>query len=321
MAGNRPAEGVVGLALRISGRGLLNNADAFFGGNSAERLRGSSPWLGFWPEWRRLAVSLREPRFPPPCSSSSGIDPYAAVSLSLLEVRDALDDLLAPLPVFRNDESLVGISRGFARLSAGVSDPRVWSSPWPMAKYPVGSSLMIDSAASGSSRGVVGPLTALSLFEFPPTAPVLARFFSASFSRSLSLLLMYIRPRWFRPVAFLPQLSKECCFLRLVPSARGESGSWLLRSMLSLPMLSAPDVSDPLLEGRETPPLLRRDRSPLRPVDESRAPGLLGDLGDVIGDKPLGGLEVRTTGALAGRSSRGTSPSGNSFSDGRAYAP
>jgi hypothetical protein len=85
-------------------------------------------------------------------------------------------------------------------------------------------------------------------------------------------------------------------------------------------MLSAPDVSDPLLEGLETPPLLRRERRPFRP-DESRALGLLGDLGAVKGDKPLGGLEVRTTGELAGRSSRGTSSSCKSLSDGWAYAP
>jgi hypothetical protein len=183
-----------------------------------------------------------------------------------------------------------------------------------MAKSPFGSSFMMDSAARGSRCGVVGPLAELSRFEFPPTAPMLARFFSASFSRNLSLLLMYIKPRWCR-VPFLPQLSYDCCFFRPWGSALGERGSWLLRSMLSFPILSAPDVSEPLLDGRETPPLLRRERRPFRP-DESRPPGLLGDLGAVRGDKPLGGLDVRTTGALAGSSSSGTSSSCNSFSDG-----
>jgi hypothetical protein len=81
--------------------------------------------------------------------------------------------------------------------------------------------------------------------------------------------------------------------------------------MLGLPILSAPDVSDPRLEGR----LLARERRLFKP-DVSRAPGLLGDLGEVKGVRPLGGLEVRTTGGLAGSSSRGTSSSCNCFSDG-----
>jgi hypothetical protein len=171
---------------------------------------------------------------------------------------------------------------------------------------------MMDSVESGSRRGVVGPF-AESLFVFPPTVPMLDRFLSASFSRSLSLLLMYIRPRWcLEP--FLPQVSNDCCFFRLWASEPGDKGSWL-RSTLSLPMLSAADVSDPLLDGRETPPLLRRESRPFRPED-SRAAGLFGDLGAVRADKPLGGLEVRMTGALAGRSSKGPSSSWSCFRDG-----
>ena len=81
-------------------------------------------------------------------------------------------------------------------------------------------------------------------------------------------------------------------------------------------MLSAPDVKDPLLEGRDTPPLLRRDRMLRNPVD-SLAPGLLGDFGAVRVDRLLGSFDVRTTGGLAGSSSRGISSSSrNSFKEG-----
>lgn len=158
----------------------------------------------------------------------------------------------------------------------------------------------------------MGPLAEPSPFAFPPTAPMLARF-SASFSRNLSLLLMYISPRRFRaPIP--PQLSYDFCFRRLCPSGSGDNGSWL-RSTLSLPILSAPDVSDPLLDGLDGPPLLRRERRLIRPV-ESLPPGLLGSLGAVRDEKPLGGFDVRTTGGQAASSSRATSSSCNSLSDG-----
>src|SRR5690606_39149215 len=97
------------------------------------------------------------------------------------------------------------------------------------------------SAAKGSRRGLVGPLAPLSLLELPPTAPVLARFFSAPFSRSLSLLLMYINPRWALPPFFVHVSSDGCFFKEWLPSGPGDSGSGS-RSMLGLPMLSAPDV-------------------------------------------------------------------------------
>jgi len=240
--------------------------------------------------------------------------PLAPLSLSRFEVLDArADDRFAWVPVFLNDESLAGIGLGVAGVLLGPS-PFVADGSSPVeAASACSSSLITDSTESGSRRGVVMPLGEL---EFPPAAPMLALFFSAS-SRSLSLLLMYINPRWFLP-CLLPQLSADFCFLTEFGSPTGEVGSDP-RSMLSFPMLSIADVNDPLLEGRERPPLLLRESRLLRP-DASRLLWLLGDLGAVSGDLPLGGFEVRTTGALAESSSRGKL-SCSSRSEGRENAP
>lgn len=88
-----------------------------------------------------------------------------------------------------------------------------------------------------------------------------------------------------------------------------------MRSTLRLPMLSAADPIDPLLEGRERPLLLPFLSNVLRP-DASLPLGLLGDFGAVSGEKPEGGLAVLMTGGLAGSSSKGTSSSCRSSRDG-----
>ena len=178
--------------------------------------------------------------------------------------------------------------------------------------------MITDSAKKGSCLvgmlllllGLRGPL------EPPPTAPTLARFRSRDLSRNRSLLLMYINPLLLRPV-FLPQLSCERLFLRVLGSLRGDA---VLRSTLRFPMLSATDASEPLLDGRDAfrALLLLFLSNVLRP---ELPLGLFGDFGAVSGENPEGGFAVLMTGGLAGSSSRGTSSSCKSLSDGCEKAP
>src|SRR5262245_32869190 len=134
---------------------------------------------------------------------------------------------------------------------------------------------------------------------FPPTAPTLARFFSNSFSLSLSFELMYMRPLWLR-ACFLPQLSWDDCL----------RSSWLVfgatpLSMETFPMLWA-SSTEPLEDGREL----------LRSIDLKPAFSRTGDFGAVRGEKPEGGFAVRITGGLAASSSRDTPSSTFSSCDG-----
>src|SRR4051812_18296374 len=200
----------------------------------------------------------------------------APPSLSRFEFLDArCDERFAPEPVFRSDESRVGMGRGLGSPLSGQLGRRTGG-----GESLAGSSLITDSAARGSRRDDVKLAAAeAAVLAEPPTAPKLALLLSASFSRSLSLLLMYINPRGCRP-DFLPQLSCECCFLsELLRSAPGDKAS-RVRSTLSLPMLSAPDANEPRLEGRESAPLLLLEIRLLRP-DASRVPELFGDFGAV----------------------------------------
>ena len=76
------------------------------------------------------------------------------------------------------------------------------------------------------------------------------------------------------------------------------------------------DASEPLDDGRE---LLRPDKRDLRPPDVNES--LVWDLAAVRGEKPLGGLAVRITGALAASSSSGVLSLTASVSAGFANAP
>ena len=126
-----------------------------------------------------------------------------------------------------------------------------------------------------------------------------ARFLSSSFSLSRSLELMYISPLELRPV-FLPQLSPEDL---LCSSGDGTTPG----SIDKLPILLASSLSldpeEPREDGREE---LRRNLSGL----DSRA------FGEVNGEKPDGGFEVRMIGGLAASSSKDSSATPTSFSDG-----
>ncbi len=66
--------------------------------------------------------------------------------------------------------------------------------------------------------------------------------------------------------------------MTFLPSDTGEVAA--PRSMLTLPMLSATETTEPLLDGRETlmALLLPRESRLLRPFESLRFAGLLGDL-------------------------------------------
>lgn len=180
-----------------SGNMLITGVDnAGFTCKSAERRKGSSIFLS-----RRFGFSVRGSGGSLGYSSSSWMVSFAPVSLSRLDIRDALVDDRLGFCGLLNDDSLVGIPGGELPKPLGGSHS-VDNLGVSGVSLP-GSSLMMLSTENGSRRGVelplVVPFPTSPVVDVPASAEIpitlALLFFSTSCSRNLSLLLMYINPR------------------------------------------------------------------------------------------------------------------------------